>query len=364
MLHTEVIEALNSGDAWAFLGAGASAGVGLPTWPQLVDRCLAHLGSDGHRLSRDAAFSAARTAKNYPRCFSLLEQAMTREPLEKVVADALSTTASPSSLLTQLADWPFAGYITTNYDTLLEGALSDTADRGWVSVGNTSEEAAKVSRNVRGVVWHVHGSVDPKVPGKLVLTEEDYDRLYVHPNAVADQLRGLLTHRQVVFVGFGFGDAEVMRLLKQVGRLTTPVRPIFAFIPRSTAAEQGELLLKHNVKVAPYAAKGNDHSALQDLLEVHGALILRRSLRFGRSARECPSWDPETTGLLLYNQLAIRQGVERDVMDTLLRARVLSLLRHRGALSADSWSKSWPLGQRSLNATRPTRRLPRESPKS
>ena len=37
MLRTELIDLINGGDAWAFIGSGVSADAGGPTWDQLLE---------------------------------------------------------------------------------------------------------------------------------------------------------------------------------------------------------------------------------------------------------------------------------------------------------------------------------------
>jgi CRP-like cAMP-binding protein len=56
-------------------------------------------------------------------------------------------------------------------------------------------------------------------------------------------------------------------------------------------------------------------------------MSLRRSLRFGRHLTEPPSYDPETTGLLVYNDLALagRADVPDSLRASILRSRVLSV---------------------------------------
>ena len=158
---------------------------------------------------------------------------------------------------------------------------------------------------------------------------------------MVSQLRALLTQRRVVFIGFGFQDQEVLRVLKLVGRLCSPARPAFAFLHgiwgKEHREERRELLELYNVDVIPYLVEGNSHRQLHDLLETYGSFVLRRSQRFGRTTHTCPSYDPETTGLLIYNQ-ALGGGLRlaQDVLGSIIQARILSLLQFRGSQSIDA----------------------------
>src|SRR5205085_867774 len=125
-------------------------------------------------------------------------------------------------------------------------------------------------------------------------------------------------------------------LLRRVGRFANHARPIFAFSAIEDESLRRELLEKHNVDVIPYRVSGASHRQLRDLLKTYGGMVLRRSLRFGQAPVAVPSHDPETTGLLLYNELLLSHHPEprQDIVETLLRARILSLLRD-GAASLD-----------------------------
>lgn len=344
MLRTDLIELVNRGDMWAFVGSGASVDAGCPSWEGLIQSAVTRLGESARqRVLSDERYKRALSMKRFAQCFSRIEAHVGREAMEEVVASQLDSVTLPGKITSHLADWPLAGYITTNYDELLEIALREIGERGWLSVGNSADEVRKVAGDATRVTWHLHGGTRlPRESFRMVLTEKDYDDLYLDGSPMVTQLRGLLAHRRVVFVGFGFEDVEVMRLLKLVGRLCSPARPAFAFLSGLSGTkhepERLDLLERYNIDVIPYRVVNGSHEQLLQLLEVYSALILRRSLRFGQPERPCPSYDPETTGLLVYNQLALRhQGqVAGEVLGSLLKARIIALLKHRGPLTIEA----------------------------
>jgi hypothetical protein len=341
MLRTDLIDVINSGDAWAFVGSGPSVAAGCPNWSRLVTDGVAAL-DDGTRsqMLQDKRYQRAHSKGEFATCFSRIEQVAGRGALEGVVGRQLVGMAS-GSMVRQLADWPFAGYVTTNYDNLLEAALAEAGQLGWLPVGNSQEEVRKVSGDATHVVWHVHGGLTlPTDRSRLVLTDADYDAIYLDGSPLLTQLRALLVHRRLVFIGFGFQDPEVVRMLKIVGRFCSPARPAFAFLSGFDGSENQEsrldFLEKYNVDIIPYRVVDGSHEQLAGLLDVYSAFVLRRSLRFGQRTITCPSYDPETTGLLVYNQLVLRKQnvVADDVLSSLLKSRVLSLLKYRGPLKS------------------------------
>ena len=336
MLHTQLLEIVNSRQAWAFVGSGPSSYAGAPSWTDLV-RLVAN-DPAAAELRSDPAFTGAQESGNYPRCFSLLENAIGREALEQYIRQSIGSVSAPGELHSILADLPFQGYITTNYDSLLEDALS-RHEAGWIPVGNTTEEVRKVSGGASRIVWHMHGSLNlPQDTSRLVLTTRDYDQFYLEDSDLLRQLKSLMTQRRIVIIGFGFGDLEVLRLLRQIGRMTVPTRPIYAFLAKkgdfASTVGRRVWLQESNIDVIPYKIRDGGHRALRDLLEVYSSLSLRRSIRYRGEGAAPPSYDPETTGLLIYNELVLARRIEvpSDIRTALLRARLLAQLNSQGPL--------------------------------
>jgi hypothetical protein len=344
MLRTDLIDLINDGRMWAFVGSGVSTDAGCPSWGGLVESSLRTFDEEARqKILNDERYKKAFSQRRFAQCFSRIEATVGRDSLEKGVVSQLNSVKSPGKILRTLADWPLAGYITTNYDQLLQKGLQEKGEHAWLSIGNAKDEVRKISGEAKKLIWHIHGSTILEAPkSHLVLTEKDYDDLYLESSPMVVQLKGLLAQRRVVFIGFGFEDYEVMRLLKLVGLLCNPARPAFAFLSGLSSSEHEserlDLLEKYNVDVIPYRTFNGSHEQLLQLLEAYGALILRRSQRFGQPERECPTYDPETTGLMVYNQLVMRQQgqlTERAV-GSLLKARILSLLKFRGPCSVAS----------------------------
>lgn len=335
MLRTDLIETLNSGQAWLFVGSGVSVDAGLPSWKALTQSAIARIGESG-REQAQALLDKGR----YADAIQAVEDIVGRTALEEFVRREVSIQrAEPERLATKLADWPVAGYLTTNYDHVLERALTNRHLPGWLTVGNTSDEIRKVSGDVSQIIWHLHGSAElGSDASKLVLTSNDYDAIYLDASPLHSQLRGFLTQHRMIFIGFSFGDPEVLRLLRLVGRYTIPERPIYAFLGHDDSVMSRQLVeelrTKHNVHVIPYRIAGGRHDELVNLVDVYDSFLLRRSLNFGRKSERAPSYDPETTGLLVYNTLVL-QGMAptEDIASSLLAARILALLHHRGPVS-------------------------------
>lgn len=340
MLRTDLIDVLNSRRAWAFLGSGTSVGAGLPTWAGLLRRVVDGLDVEPRgNVEGDIRYKAGLKNENYPQCFGRVEEIIGRDDLDQRIKANIGSPVRESKLLHRLVDLPFEGYITTNYDNLIENYLATDKRGGWVNVGNIGRDLQKLSGNVEKVVWHMHGDASlASDRSKLVVTDKDYDWAYLEDSDLVKQLKILLGSRRLVVAGFGLKDVEVMRVLRRLGRLANPSQPILALMPDipglDHSHERLDLLENYNVDVIPYRDPDGTHTKLLDLVETYSSFVLTRSLTFGKPERPCPSYDPETTGLLLYNELALRstEATSEEVVSMLLRAALLvSLEAHPGA---------------------------------
>jgi hypothetical protein len=334
MLHTELLRLINTRETWALVGSGASIDAGCASWEQLLSAATAVMNSSQltrfQGETRDLR-SGSDGGVNLPIKFSVVESILGREALDDAISSEIRKTVQPGSLHRLLADLPFAGYVTTNYDHLLEKALNGI-EPGWAPVGNVGDEVRKASGTAERVVWHVHGGVDlGPTKSKLVLTSEDYDEIYLDESRVLKQLQGVLANRRIAIVGFGFRDDDVMRLLKFVGRLTDATRPIFALVEKAHhfnhTTDRAVFLRQYKIDVQPYKNNDGRHQSLRTILAVYSSLSLRRSLRYGQHLSSPPSYDPETTGLLLYNDLVLKNPhyVPEELKTAILKARILSL---------------------------------------
>lgn len=336
MLRTELIELINRGSMWAFVGSGLSARAGMPTWRALTETVVARLSqAERQRVVNDGRYEQAFQKKDYARALGAIERMVGRQVIDATVRELMSRDVAPDAAHHLLVDWPFAGMITTNYDHLLERAFSDARLSGWTAVGNTPSELPKVRGDQQKLVWHIHGSaVLPEDRSELVVTTQDYDGLYLEDSPAVRTLHALIAMRRLLFIGFGMRDEEVMRILRRVGRFASPATPIYAIISADAAddAERRHLRDEYNVEVVPYRVVDESHARLLDLLGVYDSFVVRRSLTFGQAAPQTPSYDAETTGLLLFNEFCLqpRTALPENVVVSLMKARIVAFLRFRG----------------------------------
>jgi SIR2-like protein len=282
-------------------------------------------------VRRSGRFERALEHGEFIAAAGHLEAVATRQPFVRAIRTAMAGNHAPNAITKIIADWPFEGYLTSNYDPLIENALIEIKTKGWVPVGNTDSEIRKVSGDADDVVWHVHGYLahgDDK--SELIVSSLDYARIYGDKSPLRIQLQGLLAQRRLVFIGFGFNDAELLRVLEVVGTLTRPDRPVLAVLPDTiTEQERDAIFKKMNVDALYYHVdeKGS-HDDLLATLRLHDHFIMRRTLAVGNDALPCEGYDDQTTGLFIYNELALkkRSTAGADVLSAILKSKIMAKL--------------------------------------
>lgn len=326
MLNEELIDVVNSGQAWALVGSGASCMAGVPSWSELALSVSARCVAIDATKSFDEPRFRSLVKRDTPKAFLYLEEVFGRACIDSAIASIMASFKDPGGMHTAIATWQFAGYATFNYDSLLETALSST-DRAasWTAVGNAASENRLICRDTNHVVWHPHGvSAHPQKNLRLVITSGDYDELYASGSSTRDALDSLLRMKRIIIFGFGFTDDDILRVLTRIRRVTTPGKPAFALLPNCDTRTQSRYRSEYNVEVVSYPAKDNDHSRALTVLRVYSSFIIPREVQYAVPTSIHPEFDEEVTSLITHNRL-ISHGVQvsKDARHALLTACVL-----------------------------------------
>ncbi len=324
-----LLRALDGGKTVAILGSGISKAFGYPSWPEfardLLDETKAALtrkGGSPPELDDIKSFQAAAKRSTLDAnalmfligaCRSALEQndlaKVYKRFIKKHFAAGIRQPAQdPFEVLLRL---PILRFVTTNYDCEIEQALVKYRSACPVALGiqhdlelkarlgrasftqlNGSERLVRFSLadvdNQEAEVFHCHGRHDDLK--SIVASELDYQNLYLESRAggplAFQQLIGLLLgSNPLLFIGYGLGDEDLLRPLRQLGLLDPAQktsRPIFALFPCAVGEAE---------KVARYK-----HAAFQE--------------RFGLHVLSYPRRDPDDPTPDLYDKL---QRIERSL---------------------------------------------------
>lgn len=206
----ELANAISRGDAVFFVGAGLSAGAGLPTWTELVDGMREELMPEPEEANPMLVAQFYRNQHGDHKLFTFLRKALR------------SSTAQPTPAHRAMSSLPVRVFYTTNYDDLLETALKENG-RAFHVIANDQEVSLWDERDEVQVV-KLHGDLDNAK--SIVLTEEDYVRFMYENKAIQRKLIDTFSFRTVIFVGYGLNDPNISliynNLLHELGHLKRP----------------------------------------------------------------------------------------------------------------------------------------------
>jgi hypothetical protein len=252
-------EALVAGECVLFVGAGLSRGAGLPDWNQLIARLARELGIDGHERI------------DYLDLAQWYRERFDADVLARVIRETFADPAGasqPTLAHYLLMALPLRHVITTNYDDLIERALT-ALKRHPVKVVR-QEDVARTGRGDDVYVVKLHG--DAAGAEEIVLSRDDYDAFFSERPALALLLEGLLLNQTFFFVGYGLRDPNFRQIYSRIARMLREARrPAFA-TTFEAAGEIGDYLARqwqqkqlHLIRIAGAAPADQEQEFLRFL---------------------------------------------------------------------------------------------------
>ncbi|HEY7264956.1 MAG TPA: SIR2 family protein [Trebonia sp.] len=279
-------ECLRSGEAVAFLGAGASAPL-YPLWPALIAQLVEEASG---RLNEEEAATCRRLAKESPEeVVEILRQLLGASGYREVLRESLRVRTDSESgrswtpLHELVCRCSFKAVVTTNYDPGIVDArmrvrvgASGTGFTSWTDeLGLDRWRTGDVFGESELPVLFAHGQ--HAQPDSVVLATTEYRRAY--EGKLPHVLGRLVDGGHLVWIGFSFADQRIAAILREIANNSgTRVEPGTA--PRHVAIMPWDSTLTGNdpkilarraeigygARIVLYPVIDDDHSALATLL--------------------------------------------------------------------------------------------------
>ncbi len=222
-----LVDAVRRRECALFVGAGVSAGAGMPSWAGLIEqlrlRITEHAPTPSSSVTehlRIAQLYRDRTVE------------MNLVPLREVVRGLFGAA---NRTLPTLAHYLLAGVrsrnvITTNYDHLLEDTIEACRQQGHKVT--RAEHVPQTSGLERVNIVKFHG--DAEDGDDVVVSQRDYDDFFQERPAFDLLLAGLLLNQSFLFLGYSLKDPNFQQIYKRIANvLGAAQRPTFAtsFVP-------------------------------------------------------------------------------------------------------------------------------------
>jgi hypothetical protein len=221
----EIANAIAHRKCVVFAGAGLSCNAGLPNWAELVRHLFNNLSQQGKIASQyDIAIKNLLDSNELSKCMDLLLLASNRKDLLYSLREALKPRCS-SSIHETLKKLHLRGYITTNYDRLLDGVCESMCFRLNNSLEKLSLVPTALGRPSGQFILKLHGDIDDESPPEhdfvakggpfIVLSKSDYTVMLQgdRGDALKLALHSVLQEASVLFLGYNFTDPDILLAL-------------------------------------------------------------------------------------------------------------------------------------------------------
>ena len=174
--------------------------------------------------------------------------------------------------LKNLVRIPWAGIVTTNYDELIEYALSQSWNNGDADMPckGTDSRLGRILNADSPLQWFlvkIHGTVSD--PGNLVFGTNEYDMTYINTTRMLSFLTALMLRYQIVFLGCSL-EGEILRLRRKlVYEFSGDISKAYALLPEFPENRQREEWLEEyaGVKSLLYPNDKGDYMGFDEFLE-------------------------------------------------------------------------------------------------
>lgn len=321
----ELAKMINSGHCWAVVGSGASCDLGIASWPELARRVVGVVEHEGSSPEL-ATYEDLLQRGEYPLLFSLAEADLGGVgKLCEVVGSQLIAARQRGEFYRHLAEWPFACYLTTNFDPYLKNHLDDTGI-GFTVIGNTADEFRKIRADSTGLVVHLHGTTED--PENIVLTSKQYVAFRSAPERqyFRRKLESIFEMHDVVIVGYSLSDPDISLILERARNFASPSHPIYMIAAGMGHRQAEELYETRNVRVISYPNEAGDHRALSRYLLPLANRYIAPRVRGEPPARpDAATTDEGAVSLYIYSRGQLMDPT-CDAVDNALQALVLRTL--------------------------------------
>lgn len=195
------VKEIKDNNAAMFIGAGFSKSAGYVDWKNLLRNVADDLGLD--------------VDKEYD-LVSLAQYCYNKNGNRSVINDVIFSEFTKDKEVDEnheiIARLPIFTYWTTNYDSLIEDALTESKRVVDVKYNNKHLSLTKPHRDA--IVYKMHG--DKSNPDEAILIKDDYEKYYRDHAQFITALSGDLISKTFLFVGFSFSDPNIDYILSRV----------------------------------------------------------------------------------------------------------------------------------------------------
>lgn len=264
-----LLDDLRSGNVYAFVGSGLSIPVGYPSWGKLISDIYKSIRGGLWNLDLQTEKWLDANFKNRPDWTAEILKSSPGDFYNKALKEIFKKkTNIPVSLIHALLSLiPFKGYLTTNFDPLVEeylGIFHLENPKVW----NYNEilESPGFRNDNKLNVYKIHGCADKDI-NSLILASNDYYKL-TNDERYIRFLDGIFSQNSILTIGFSLTDRDFRQFVEERYNLyRSNCAPMYAIIgsDETCPLETQVYLNKYNIHLVPIS-KENNYSELSSLM--------------------------------------------------------------------------------------------------
>lgn len=345
MYDARIIRKINQGRCFALVGSGPSNELGYPSWAALAQTIYAEVKGAG-RISDEPSYVQFLDNGKYPELFRQAELDLgSRGELVSLLSRLMRphTRGKTGFIYDLLVKWPFACYLTTNYEDEVHTHL-ERSGVFYKTIGNTQKDLALIRHDASHLIVKLHGDLND--PQNLILTSQDYSRLAIGAEGqyFRDRLRVIFETFDICIVGHSLRDRDIELILQTARQTASPEHPIFLIASDVTKGEERELLEHFNVVTLPYENPDGKHMRLRRMLGMLDKFITPRRERLDIELKPYSAEELEAAqAILIYRRITALTVEEFSPVQYLGPIVLQSFKETNGPLSDDELLKNKPL---------------------
>lgn len=286
----ELQEAYLNNQLIPVVGSGLSVPFHMPTWNQLIQNAARKLVHDPAILQKIKGH--VESCQYLEAIDQIVDAGVAEEELLRFVALSIreekrkTDPAAIRSNYTDLAEFKYVRFLTTNYDEY----LSDFIDGRELLLTEFSHMAVNEfsRKRYQKSIIPMHGTISR--PASIVFSRKSYENLY-DQETFQSAFQVLRHGYTFLFLGFSFDDVYFQQLFKRViGRFRANHYILFDESQKAKRDKIRKLAKRYGVTAIYYEAKGTDHvngihEFLKQIARYHDPEVPVAPLR--------PSWESE-----------------------------------------------------------------------
>jgi len=314
VIDPRLVEKINSERCFALVGSGPSSELRYPTWEELAGLLLRDVAKANPDYDRPS-YEAHLKNHEYPELFSQAENDLggRAQLVNQIKLHLRPQGGGRSRLYDLLVRWPFACYLTTNWDNELHDRLGK-AGVNYRQVSNTVAAFQQIRDGTAGLVVKLHGDLDN--PDNAVITSRDYHEFESGSarQYFRDKLRQIVEMFDLVIVGHSLNDPDLRLVLKIARETIDPSHPLYLFAADCTKSDEREYLERYNVHVVGYENPDGHHAQLRAVLGELDRFVPRRDAQSSlmTTPASIPDESAAASALFLYRRLHFTSSDQPD----------------------------------------------------